>query len=689
MSDRSRKTLAISIFVVNTVLGAASLVGFFLGNHDIVLNSIALVGLILWSGVGALIMVKTGNRIGWIFLVIGFTAAASFAGDIYVDASYQEPYVASLPMTAAAGWLANSGNAIAAMCLPLIFLWFPTGAPPSPRWRWVSRLWLAGLALSAALIWLRPGEIYGSRGRYAISNPLGVGFIRALEPFLLNVGTAALLAAAVLSIVSLFVRARRATGVERQQLNWLLLVGILMAANFLLLLVSGADPLWISLVILAVVGIPLAAAFAILRYRLYDIDVVISKTIVYAGLAILIGVAYVAIVVGVGQLVGAGTSSLGLQIAATALIAIGFEPVRMRLQRWANRLVYGKRATPYQVMAKFGHRMGEVPSADEVLADMADAAGTGVGAVASRVTLFLDGRPRSVTRPEDASLEDPTLAVPVTHAGEKIGELAVLKAANEPLRPAERGLLEDLAGHAGLALHNVRLTADLEAKAEDLSVQAEELRRSRERIVTARDAQRRRLERELRDGVGFELAQIKASLEANAERLIQDPIGTEASLDGLGAQANRALEELRDVARGIFPPLLVDQGLIPALEANLRKLQLDTSLVAEPALRTARFDPGVENAVYFCCTQALQNAQRHAAGARIEVTIAAEGDELRFEIRDHGSGFDLTTTEEGEGMQIMRDRMAALDGSLQINSEPGRGTNVMGRVRARALEAHR
>ena len=160
----------------------------------------------------------------------------------------------------------------------------------------------------------------------------------------------------------------------------------------------------------------------------------------------------------------------------------------------------------------------------------------------------------------------------------------------------------------------------------------------------------------------------------------------EESLDDLGARANAALEELRDVARGIFPPLLSDQGLGAALDALVRKTGASVTFVLDPAA-DHRYEPAVENAVYFCCVQALQNAERHAPSATVEVHLGSDDEAIRFAIHDDGPGFEVSTTDAGEGMQIMRDRIAALAGELVIESTPGRGTTVTGRVPARAMEA--
>ena len=367
-----------------------------------------------FATIGRLIVTRTDNSIGWIFLGIGAAGALGLPAEAYLLASYQTPYVATLPGTEVAGVVASVMPAAAAMAFPMLFLLFPTGRPPTRRWNWVAWLWLTGVGLSLVWLLLRPGSIYGEPGRFSIRNPIGLSFLEQLRFVFFDVGTVAILVSAAASIVSLVVRYRRSRGEERQQLKWLMLVAVAALAIFVSMLLL--DPfldddgitnaidnvLWGSLVLVLAVGIPAATVLAIFRYRLYDVDVVISKTIVYAGLALFISIAYIAIVVGIAALLGRDDANAALQIAATATVAIAFEPARERLQRFANRLVYGKRATPYEVMSSFGHRMAAVPSVDEVLPDMAESAARGVGGTGARVTLLLeDGGDRSVTWPAD------------------------------------------------------------------------------------------------------------------------------------------------------------------------------------------------------------------------------------------------------------------------------------------------
>ena len=464
-----------------------------------------------FSTLGRLIVTRADNVLGWVFLVMGAALALGLPAEGYIDVAYREPYVASLPGTEVAGLLANAFPAVMAYAIPMLFLLFPTGAPPTPRWRWVIWTWAAGTILSGIWLLFRPVNIFEEPDRYSIPNPIGLGFLRPLEPLLLNVGVAIVLASAVAAVVSLVVRFRRARGEERQQITWLLLVAIVAALLMLTMFVfdlfsigEDSDVLWIALLMVLVLGIPAATALAIFKYRLYDVDVVVSKTIAYVGLALGIVVVYGAIVIGLGALIG-DESDQTLRLGAAILVAIAVQPAWSLFNRLANRIVYGGRSTPYQVMAEFGDRIG----ADPVGRRAAPGHGGGGGARrrgARRSRPDVPARPggtdrvRSATWPSETDVGEPDLTLPIEHAGEAIGDLSVAKSPGDPLRPTERTLLEDLASHAGIGLENARLSVDLEHRAEELSAQTEELRRSRERLVTVRDAQRHRLEQELRDG---------------------------------------------------------------------------------------------------------------------------------------------------------------------------------------------
>ena len=630
---------------------------------------------------GALITRRQpSNPIGWLFGAIGLMFGLTLAGGIYSEGP-------SLTGAAWASWVTNWSGASVLPLVVLVVLLFPDGMPLSHRWRVAVLLDLVGAVLMVVGIALTPGPF---EGQTELVNPIGISAIAGSLLDQGGVGWLLVPAAGLAAGASLILRFRRSRGVEREQLKWLAFA----AAAFLVGVIANEvtyqtrfEDVGLYAIQLSIVTLPLATGAAILRYRLYDIDVVINKTVVYASLAAFITGVYVAIVVGIGSLAGGSGDepNAALSLAATAVVAAAFQPVRERVQRFANRLVYGKRSTPYQVMADLGHRMAVTLELDLALPELAAAAGSGVRASAARVRLFLpDGGERSASWPEGAESVTWERTVEVRHQGEPIGEIAVAKDAGDPLLPAERALLDDLAHQAGLVLHNVRLAVELHARLDELAAQAEQLEISRRRLVTARDAQRRGLEREIREGPRHELELIAGTLARAAAVALNEPRVAAATVEDVAEHANATLEGLRDLARGIFPPLLADQGVVPALEAHIRKVGANATIDA-PAVRGVRFDADVEACAYFVCLQALQNVQRHAGDAPTLVRLWFEDGRLAFEVADRGPGFDASV-EGGMGLQIMGDRIDALEGELVVRSSPGEGTVVLGRVPAQVLE---
>jgi signal transduction histidine kinase len=632
------------------------------------------------------------NRIGWLLLVIGAVWALDGAlSGYYVYGLVIRPGSLPAPRAVAAVESAMWVPAIGLMGFFLVLL-FPDGRAPTARSRVLARATTVAMVLAFVAIVFAPGEIEDASVPH-LENPLTIDALsQVLDPLRLTI--LAIPLAIVGAAVAMIGRFRRSKGVERLQLKWFAFAAAVVAANYLIAmtsslpytLVGNPDPAWTAwpqaIALFSFALIPIAVGIGILRYRLYDIDVVISKTVVFAGLAAFITIVYVAIVVGIGRLIGSGNGGAGLQIAATAIVALLFQPVRDWVRRFANRLVYGKRATPYEVMADLGRRMAGTLEIDHALPQLAETAAAGVGAAASRVSLFMpDGGVREALAP--AGAESPAewaAAVEVRHLGEPIGEIAVAKAPGDPLRPTERSLLDDLAAQAGLALHNVRLTDELAARAADLTATATALESSRHRIVRVRDEQRRRLEREISEGPRARLESIGLELGRLVDGTPDGPDGAPAALDRLGEETNVTLERLRELARGIFPPLLADQGIAAALEAHLRKIGVEATREFSRDVVAARFDPDVEACVYFCCLQAIQNVKRHAGEAFVHVELSTDGDALAFVVRDEGPGFDTTATPQGTGVTIMRDRVEALDGVLEIESAPGLGTTVRGRI---------
>ena len=232
----------------------------------------------------------------------------------------------------------------------------------------------------------------------------------------------------------------------------------------------------------------------------------------------------------------------------------------------------------------------------------------------------------------------------------------------------------------------MRLTLELEGRLRELAAQADELRASRQRIVAAQDAERRRLERDIHDGAQQHLVAIAVNARLARQVLDSAPVRTGALLDEINAQVEDALETLRTLARGIFPPVLADRGLVPALRAHLTRSASAARLEADASVARVRFDRRIESAMYFCCLEALQNAAKHAPGAPARVYLSAEPEWLTFSVSDEGPGFDTELNHGGTGLQGMLDRMAALGGTLEVVSTAGRGTTIRGRL---PLEAAR
>jgi signal transduction histidine kinase len=428
--------------------------------------------------------------------------------------------------------------------------------------------------------------------------------------------------------------------------------------------------------------IPIVLFVGILRYGLWGIEVVVSKALLYGVLTAFFAAVYVLIVVVIGRVIGSGDKVIpGLSILATAVIAVAFEPVRHRMKRFANRLVYGDRATPYEVLTEFSRRMAESLSVEEIIPRMAEAAARGVGAARSRVRVFLpDGGSRSVTWPPHAgSGDDYDWTVTIYHHGEPIGDVWVAKPAGQALTEPEERLLGDLASEAGLSLRNVRLTVELRARLEEISHQAKELRESRQRLVAAQDVAARRIERNIHDGAQQHLVALKLKLQLTANQVLGSPEEAQRLLHELQAETQETLESLRDLARGVYPPLLVDSGLPAALHAYARKTSLPIAIEAEAV---GRYPPEVEAAVYFCCAEALQNVAKYAGECNVKVRLGADQGYLTFSVADDGAGFKPAASSSGTGIQGMTDRVEALGGTLQVRAEPGGGTTIYGRIPA-------
>ena len=639
---------------------------------------------LIWLATGALIVSRQPrNWAGWLFCFIGLAISVNF---------FVQPYAVyglrvspgALPFIGPAAWL-NEYSFLAVAFTPLLFVLFPDGHVPSRRWRVVVIGLLGGLGLAFLGYFVRADTFNNLRDfgiRY--ENPFGIEALGGAPGAVIALGTVAAMTSAVACVFGLRSRFKRSRGDERQQMRWLVFVGTLAAALLVLAFAFGLlgsalgfdedssvpiFPVLLSLTAATVAfGVPTAFLVSIFRYRLYDLDVVIRKTVVFGLLAVFIAVVYAAIVGGLGALAGSASNTT-LSFVAAAALAVAFQPARDRARRLADRVVYGKRASPYEVLAEFSGRMSETYAADDVLPRMATVLAEGTGADAAVVWLRVGAEMRpAAIRPSQASAptELPEDAVEVVHHGELLGALSVQMPPSDPMDPGKRKLIEDLAAQAGLVLRNVKLI--------------EELRASRQRLVAAQDEERRKLERNLHDGAQQQLVALAVQLRLARTMVDRDPAKVGNLLDAVQGAATDALEDLRDLARGIYPPLLADKGLQAALEGQARKSPLPVTIEADAI---GRYPQQVESAVYFCSLEALNNVAKYAEASHVTLSLAQTDGHLTFSVADDGRGFDPATTGYGTGLQGMADRLDAIGGTLLVRSAPAEGTTVTGRVPVR------
>jgi signal transduction histidine kinase len=627
------------------------------------------------------------NPIGWILLSLGLLGVISGVITQYV---YRSAHFMALPFAAWVAWLHDPLNWVVfpAGLATFFFLLFPDGHLPSRRWRWLARFAVLVVAVGFVFLLLQRTITIGV-GTPTIPNPLGSVAVVDMENGAPGLIWLVALAVLLSAIVGVIVRTRQSTGELRQQLRWLAFAAAVTGVAMLFLIVGYAvgltipDPAF-DLVILFGFGVavPAACGVAVLKHGLYDLDVVISKTVLYAVLAAFFTIAYLAIVVGIGTAIGSSNNSF-LTVLAAATIAVAFNPVRNRAKRFANRVVYGERASPYEVLSEFSDRVSETYSVEDVLPRMAAALGKGTGARDATVWLRVGAelRPSATWGSERAPAEaipiangdvpafrDVSKVTPVRHRDELLGALTVTKAPNDPLSVPEAKLVDDLAAQAGLVVSNVRLTEELRAN-------LEELRASRQRLVTAQDGERRRIERNIHDGAQQQLVALAVQARIAESMAGSDPDKARDLLRHLQDGLQEALGDLRDLARGIYPPLLADQGLVAAVEAQARR---STVPVTVEASDVGHYSQEAEAAVYFCILEALQNIAKYAEASGVTVGLRGDPSEIRFDVRDDGRGFDPAATAYGTGIQGMQDRLAAIGGALSVHSAPDQGTTVAG-----------
>jgi signal transduction histidine kinase len=470
-------------------------------------------------------------------------------------------------------------------------------------------------------------------------------------------------------------------------------------------------------VVFASVTVPVALVMSTVDRALAAIGRILVHTIVAAGMLALVTGIYVLVVVGLrGLPTGDERPVLALSLVAAAIVGIFSFPARRRLESFANLRVYGEREAPEVALRTFATRMSRAVPMDELLLQLTEILRKTMALSAAEVWTGSDGTyelavsvpdrtaPRLVLGPDERSVaarahvagntwlavwvpallrDGATVRVaPIAHLGELLGFIvAERRATDTDFDEDEDRVLSDLARQLGLALHNVRLDTALQASLDELQVRNAELVASRARIVAAADESRRGIERNLHDGAQQHLVAMAVKLGLARQLLDADAATAAAMLEELRNDVQVTLTELRELAHGIYPPLLRTRGLQEALQTAANRALLPTSVVAEDL---PRVDPDIEAAVYFCCLEAIQNAGKHAGdGAHVIVTIDHADGAFHFTVTDDGAGFDPATLaggSGGHGFVNMEDRLGAFGGTLKITSAPGGGTTVEGRV---------
>jgi two-component system, NarL family, sensor kinase len=608
---------------------------------------------------GALVFAHLPRHpLGWIVCAAGIGTLLAAASSTYAIYSH---FAHELPAEAWSAWLSEWASAPIVLVPAVALLLFPDGRIPSRRWR--PALWcgLAGALLVALNGALGPGDDLEFQGNpflsdataRSVGDPLGLGWLL-------------MIIASLAGVAAIIGRRRTAAGEEREQLRILVHAGAVVTVAFIACAVGsviapaafdvGAVAALTSLSVLAA-----AMGVAILRHRLYGLDVYVDRALVLSGTTLVLGGLYVAAVVLVGRALGQNVD-LGVALPATALVAIAFHPVRERLHRGVNRLLHGQRDEPYAAMSQLGRRLGEAIDPAQVLPAMVETIAEALRL--PYVAVELSGPASTQVVSHGTPAAGVALRLPLVHAGENVGTLVLgARAHGEPLSRVDRRLLEDFARSASAATSAVGLSI--------------EVQRSRERLVTAREEERRRLRGDLHDGLGPTLAGAVLTIDAARRMLTSDPEAADALLDRAAASVEGTVSDVRRVVYGLRPPALDQLGLAGALRQQATTLSTLACDIDAP-------DPmpplpaAVEVAAFRIAQEALTNVVRHADARHATVSITV-GDAVEIEVRDDGRGLP-DHHPQGVGLISMRERSTELGGSFAITRVPEGGTLLQARL---------
>jgi signal transduction histidine kinase len=652
------RMLWIAIFISTLLYFCANLL---LGSYGVVTTILLATATSVWFAVsGVLFWRRSNDRVILLFslmlVLVGGILVPPYPAPLYIGISW----IGQLPLDAL-GFLAQAAL--------LIFYLFPDGRFV-PGWtRWLALAWIV-VSLDGNL----PNFLSALS---AWNSPFWFPMYKLIEVVFYG----------SLMFAQLYRYRRVSTPVQRQQTKWVVfatavvLVGVsaaLLELNIFpsyvpALALPGQFAQLLSLLTISLLPalVPLAIGIALLRYHLWDIDVIINRALVYGVLTISIVALYMLVVVGLGALLQA-QGNLGLALLATGLVAVLFQPLRSRLQRAVNRLMYGDRDDPYRVLTRLGSRLEATLAPEAVLPTIVETVVQALKLPYAAMALKQDGA--FVMLASSGTARSDVIRLPLVYQSEPVGELVLApRAPGESFTPADRVLLSDLARQSGIAAHAVHLTADLKRLTVDLQ-------RSREHLVTAREEERRRLRRDLHDGLGPQLASLTLKLETARNRLAHDPLA-QTLLSDLAERTQATVADIRRLVYALRPPALDELGLVSALRELALQYSEQVAMHLDLSDCLPELPAAVEVAIYRIGQEALTNVVRHAQARHCDLRLALDeaAGLLTLSIQDDGRGLPQVRG-AGVGLVSMRERAEELGGTWSIEPVPTGGTVVVARL---------
>jgi signal transduction histidine kinase len=671
-ADHRRVSTARLRWYAMTIVG-----GFFLA-YQLLTDAMSPDGPSLWT-LSVIPLYAVGAWLAWrlpthpqaVRLLVAGTASlvATFASDMA-----SQPQLINSPWFPVLSMLSVELGAVASLALALLIGSYPDGVVERSWQRLTLRLsWAVLIAWPLALLASPVVPVSSWVTQALVPNPYAVSWLAWLaEPAVwLALNSDLVIVIGVFVLCARFVTADAA---DRARMRFLFVVVVVAIPVYTawatvarVLGIPEGSALGLVLTSLIAFLIPVAIIYGILRHRVFDLDLVVRKSVAYGATLLLIAASYAVIAATPGLMLG-NRIPVTLAVVITIAAAIAFQPLRRRLESAVSRKLFGDRVRQFQLLKNLGTTMEQTAELDELLPRLATAVRDGLGASWVRVRLreadgsWLD-EPVGVAGEVS---DDSAAGADLVHASEQVGRID-LGPKPGGYAAADLELLTTVAAQATTAVANVRLATQLKEGLEELST-------SRVRLIAAQDAERRRIERDLHDGIQQEVVALIAGLRLARNRLSRDQL-TADELTELQDQAREMLRDLRELAHGIHPPVLSDNGLVAALESRVARFPISVQILADDELRGERFGEDVEGTAYFVACESLTNVAKHAGTDGARVRLSHPDSRLCLVVEDEGRGFEPNGVRSG-GLANIRDRVEALHGQFRIESRVGAGTTV-------------